>query len=118
MEAFNYLCKNMALPHKESYFHRWVVFLIDRFVCTFSVVVSTLLFHYHQSPNFIYDQLIIHGQIILLLSLVMHLIMRPHMGIVRQTALYDLVKILGVRFLVLMLGFLLLFELHKQGCHG
>ena len=105
----------MALLHKTSYFHRWVVFLLDMCVCTFSVVLSTLLFYYHQSPNFIYDQLVIHGQIILLLSLVMHLLLRPHMGIVRQTALYDLVKILVVRFLVLVLGTFVVFNLHQSG---
>lgn len=105
----------MALLHKTSYFHRWVVFLLDMCVCAFSVVLSTLLFYYHQSPNFIYDQLLIHGQIILLLSLVMHLLLRPHMGIVRQTALYDLVKILVVRFLVLVLGIFVVFNLHQSG---
>ena len=105
----------MALLHKTSYFHRWVVFLLDMCVCTFSVVLSTLLFYYHQSSNFIYDQLVIHGQIILLLSLVMHLLLRPHMGIVRQTALYDLVKILVVRFLVLLLGLIVVFKLHQSG---
>ena len=105
----------MALLHKTSYFHRWVVFLLDMCVCTFSVVLSTLLFYYHQSPNFIYDQLVIHGQIILLLSLVMHLLLRPHMGIVRQTAMYDLVKILVVRFLVFVLGTFVVFNLHQSG---
>ena len=45
----------------------------------------------------------------------MHLLLRPHMGIVRQTALYDLVKILVVRFIVLILATAIVFELHQAG---
>jgi FlaA1/EpsC-like NDP-sugar epimerase len=40
------------------------------------------------------------------------------MGIVRQTALYDLVKILVVRFLVLVLAVVIVFQLHQQGNQG
>ena len=45
----------------------------------------------------------------------MHLLLRPHMGIVRQTALYDLVKIVVVRFIVLILATAIVFELHQAG---
>ena len=113
--ANNYLCKNMALLHKTSYFHRWVVFLLDMCICTFSVALSTVLFYYHQPSSFILQQFVIHGQILLLISLGMHLLLRPHMGIVRQTALYDLVKILVVRFIVLILATAIVFELHQAG---
>jgi FlaA1/EpsC-like NDP-sugar epimerase/lipopolysaccharide/colanic/teichoic acid biosynthesis glycosyltransferase len=105
----------MALLHKTSYFHRWVVFLLDMCICTFSVALSTVLFFYHQSSTFILHEFVIHGQILLLISLGMHLLLRPHMGIVRQTALYDLVKILVVRFIVLILATAIVFELHQAG---
>ena len=113
--ANNYLCKNMALLHKTSYFHRWVVFLLDMCICIFSVALSTVLFFYHQTSTFIIHEFVIHGQILLLISLGMHLLLRPHMGIVRQTALYDLVKILVVRFIVLILATAIVFELHQAG---
>ena len=105
----------MALLHKTSYFHRWVVFLLDMCICIFSVALSTVLFFYHQPSSFILQQFVIHGQIVLLISLGMHLLLRPHMGIVRQTALYDLVKILVVRFIVLILATAIVFELHQAG---
>ena len=105
----------MALLHKTSYFHRWVVFLLDMCICIFSVALSTVLFFYHQKSSLILQQFVIHGQILLLISLGMHLLLRPHMGIVRQTALYDLVKILVVRFLALLLGFVVVFEFHQRG---
>ena len=105
----------MAQLLKTSYFHRWVVFLLDMCICIFSVALSTVLFYYHQPSSFIFQQFVIHGQIVLLISLGMHLLLRPHMGIVRQTALYDLVKILVVRFIVLILATAIVFQLHQAG---
>jgi hypothetical protein len=87
---------------KTSYFHRWVVFLLDMGICVLSVVLSTVLFYYHKDSHFIIDQIGMHAQWIVLMSFAVYLLLRPHMGIVRQTALYDLVKILVVRFLVLV----------------
>jgi FlaA1/EpsC-like NDP-sugar epimerase len=100
---------------KTSYFHRWVVFLLDMGICILSVILSTVLFYYHKPTGYIVDQVSIHAQWIVLLSFVFHLLLRPHMGIVRQTALYDLVKILVVRFLVLVVGLMIVFELHQRG---
>lgn len=81
----------------------------------FSVALSTVLFFYHKTSTFIIHEFVIHGQIVLLISLGMHLLLRPHMGIVRQTALYDLVKIVVVRFIVLILATAIVFELHQAG---
>jgi len=105
----------MLKLHKTSYFHRWVVFLLDMGICVSSVALSTVLFYYHEPSDYILDQIGIHAQLILLLSFFIHLLLRPHMGIVRQTALYDLVKILVVRFLVLVLGLLIVFQFHQGG---
>ena len=105
----------MSKMLKTSYFHRWVVFLLDMGICILSVILSTVLFYYHKPTGYIVDQVSIHAQWIVLLSFVFHLLLRPHMGIVRQTALYDLVKILVVRFLVLVVGLMIVFELHQRG---
>jgi FlaA1/EpsC-like NDP-sugar epimerase/lipopolysaccharide/colanic/teichoic acid biosynthesis glycosyltransferase len=103
------------LLYKTSYFHRWVVLLLDMCICIFSVALSTVLFYYHQTSTFIIHECVIHGQIVLFISLGIHLLLRPHMGIVRQTALYDLVKILVVRVIVLILATVIVFELHEAG---
>lgn len=113
--AFIYICSNMAIQLKTSYVHRWVVFLLDMVICVSSVALSTVLFYYHKPTVYILEQVGIHAQLILALSGVFHLLLRPHMGIVRQTALYDLVKILVVRFLVLLLGLIVVFKLHQSG---
>jgi FlaA1/EpsC-like NDP-sugar epimerase/lipopolysaccharide/colanic/teichoic acid biosynthesis glycosyltransferase len=108
----------MSKWSKTSYVHRWVVFLLDMGLCLLSVVLSTVLFHYHRDINYIIAQVSIHAQCLVLLSFILHLLLRPHMGIVRQTALYDLVKILVVRFLVLVLAVVIVFQLHQQGNQG
>ncbi|MBM3439057.1 MAG: hypothetical protein FJX91_08000 [Bacteroidetes bacterium] len=100
---------------KSAYYHRWVVFLLDLCLCAISVVLSTVLFHYHESLDFILNRINLHAAVILPSTVVFHLLIRPHMGIIRQTALYDLVKLLVVRFLVLLLSVIWVYELHNQG---
>lgn len=113
--AINYLCNRMALQLKTSYYHRWVVFFLDMGLCLLSVCLSTTLFYYHKPLVFIGEQCSLHGELILPLTLLVHVLFRPHMGIVRQTALYDLVKLLVVRFVVLLLGVVWVFNLHQRG---
>jgi FlaA1/EpsC-like NDP-sugar epimerase/lipopolysaccharide/colanic/teichoic acid biosynthesis glycosyltransferase len=100
---------------KSAYYHRWVVFLLDILLCSCSVALSTILFHYHESVGFILNRLEIHAGVILPNTVLFHLLIRPHMGIIRQTALYDLVKLFVVRFMVLLISILWVYELHSQG---
>ena len=100
---------------KSAYYHRWVVFLLDLCLCATSVVLSTVLFHYHESVDFILDQINLHAAVILPITVVFHLLIRPHMGIIRRTAFYDLAKLLVVRLLVLLLSVVWVYELHNQG---
>jgi FlaA1/EpsC-like NDP-sugar epimerase len=113
--AINYLCNQMALQLKTSYYHRWVVFFLDMGLCLLSVCLSATLFYYHKPLGYIVEQCSLHGEVILPLTLLVHVLFRPHMGIVRQTALYDLVKLLVVRFVVLLLGVFWVFNLHQRG---
>jgi hypothetical protein len=108
----------MLILQTKYYFHRWVIFLLDVVICVSSLALYTVLFYYHKPTVYILEQVGIHAQLILALSGVFHLLLRPHMGIVRQMALYDLVKILVVQFLVVLLGLIVVFELHQQGQHG
>ncbi len=105
----------MALQLKTSYYHRWVVFLLDMMLCGVSLLLTTVLFHYHQAVNFILSQGVLHGAIVWPTSIVIHLLLRPHMGIIRQTALYDLVKLLVVRFLVLAMSVLFVLKQRNAG---
>ncbi len=105
----------MALQLKTSYYHRWVVFLLDMMLCGLSLLLTTLLFHCHQSVNFILSQGLLHGAIVWPTSVLIHLLLRPHMGIIRQTALYDLVKLLVVRFLVLSIAILFVLKQRNAG---
>ena len=105
----------MALQLKTSYYHRWVVFLLDMMLCGLSLLLTTVLFHYHQSVNFILSQVLLHGTIVWPTSVLIHLLLRPHMGIIRQTALYDLVKLLVVRFLVLAISVLFVLKQRNAG---
>ncbi len=105
----------MALQLKTSYYHRWVVFLLDMMLCGLSLLLTTVLFHYHQSVNFIFSQCLLHGAIVWPTSVLVHLLLRPHMGIIRQTALYDLVKLLVVRFLVLAISVLFVLKQRNAG---
>ncbi len=105
----------MALQLRTSYYHRWVVFLLDMILCGLSLLLTTVLFHYHQSVNFILSQGLLHGAIVWPTSVVIHLLLRPHMGIIRQTALYDLVKLLVVRFLVLAISVLFVLKQRNAG---
>lgn len=100
---------------KPAYYHRWVVFLLDLCICSGSVVLSTILFHYHEAFDFILERINIHAAVILPITVIFHLLIRPHMGIIRQTAMYDLVKLLVVRFLVLLLSVIWVYELHSLG---
>ncbi|MEN9395258.1 MAG: hypothetical protein RL362_1479, partial [Bacteroidota bacterium] len=43
----------MSKWSKTSYVHRWVVFLLDMGLCLLSVVLSTVLFHYHRDVDYI-----------------------------------------------------------------
>jgi FlaA1/EpsC-like NDP-sugar epimerase/lipopolysaccharide/colanic/teichoic acid biosynthesis glycosyltransferase len=105
----------MVLNLKPAYYHRWVVFLLDMALCALSVVLATTLFHFHQPLSFLWHSIALHGAILLPASIALHLLIRPHMGIIRQTALYDLVKLLVVRFLVLCVALLVFMELRHQG---
>ncbi len=102
-------------PTKSAYYHRWVVFLLDIGFCITSIFSSTALFYFHESWAFLWQRFELHLVIVLPLTVLVHLLLRPHMGIIRQTALYDLVKLLLVRFVVLVAGVIWVYELHSEG---
>lgn len=102
-------------PSKSAYYHRWVVFLLDMGLCMGSIFLSTALFHFHESWLFLWHRFELHLWILLPLTMLVHLLLRPHMGIIRQTALYDLVKLLVVRFVVLVAAVIWVYKLHLEG---
>ena len=89
--------------------------MLDKALCVASVVLTTALFYFHQPIDHILAQSWLHLQVMIPLTLVVHLLIRPHTGIIRQTAMYDLVKVFVSRVVVLSLGLLWVFELHQRG---
>jgi hypothetical protein len=99
-------------------YHRRLVFflLLDLFLCIACVVTSTLLFHNHQSFDFIQERIYIHSLVIFPRTLLFHLLISSNrLNVRRHTALYHLVKILAVRFLLLLLIVICIYELHSLG---
>lgn len=94
---------------------RWIVLLLDTALCVASVVLTNALFYFHQPIDHILAQSWLHLQVTVPLTLVVHLLIRPHTGIIRQTAMYDLVKVFVSRVVVLSLGLVWVFELHQRG---
>lgn len=78
---------------KSSYYHRWVVFLMDMVLCTVSAFAATALFHFRETWPYLVNTFQNHLLVLLPLTIIVHLLLRPHMGLIRQTALYDLVKV-------------------------
>ena len=94
---------------------RWIVLFLDMCLCVASVALTTLLFYFHQPIDQILAQSWLHLQVTVPLTLLVHLLIRPHSGIIRQTALYDLVKVFVSRAVVMSLGLVWIFELHQRG---
>ena len=92
----------MRILHENYYLHCWVVFLLELVTCVSSLILFSLLLYYQKPAFFIYKKLGIHAQLILSLCPFFILILK-------QRALYDLVKIIGVRFLLLLFGMLRVF---------
>jgi hypothetical protein len=89
--------------------------LLDLFLCIACVVTSTLLFHYPQSFDFIQERIHIHSLVIFLRTLLFLLLISSITLNVRHTALSHLVKILAIRFLLLLLIVICIYELHSLG---
>jgi FlaA1/EpsC-like NDP-sugar epimerase/lipopolysaccharide/colanic/teichoic acid biosynthesis glycosyltransferase len=104
-----------SLFSKSSYYHRWVVFLMDMVLCTVSAFAATSLFHFRETWPYLVNTFQNHLLVLLPLTIIVHLLLRPHMGLIRQTALYDLVKLLLVRFLVLVAAVIWVYQLHQEG---
>jgi FlaA1/EpsC-like NDP-sugar epimerase/lipopolysaccharide/colanic/teichoic acid biosynthesis glycosyltransferase len=104
-----------SLFSKSSYYHRWVVFLMDMVLCTVSAFAATALFHFRETWPYLVNTFQNHLLVLLPLTIIVHLLLRPHMGLIRQTALYDLVKLLVVRFIVLLAAVIWVYQLHQEG---